>query len=1470
MNEDISFGELVKERRNILGLTQTELAQRVGCAAITIRKIEANDLRPSVQMAKLIAVALNVPDDEQLAFVRLARSVSPPSPIPTPSPAPSEIGLTDLSGRAVKGFQLGEQIGSGGFGVVYKAVQPSIERDVAVKIILPKYANHPNFIRRFEAEAQLIARLEHPHIVPLYDYWREPDAAYLIMRLLRGGSLEDQLQAGPIPIEFVGQYIRQIGLALDLAHRYGIVHRDIKPANVLLDEEMNAYLADFGIAKYSEGTDRQASTDGSAIIGSLAYVSPEQIMAEPVRRPSDIYCLGILLYEMLTGKKPFSGPTPAAFIQQHLNELLPSIREHNPDLPPELDAVIHKATAKDPADRYQDAPALLAALEYGLSPNPRTVSPIRPKSPVVELSAQELADVENPYMGLRAFGEADADHFYGRATLIQELFAKLSDQTDLARFLAIVGPSGSGKSSVAKAGLIPALRRGGLPGSENWFILDLAPGAHPWEEVEAALLRIAVNPPESLLGQLQAGDRGLLRAIQRVLPDDGETELVLIIDQFEEIFTLVEDEALREQFLNSLVTAVLDERSRLHVIATLRADFYDRPLQYVDFGDLLRQRTVSVLPMTPDELEQAIVNPAAQLGVRLEPGLAATIIGDVGDQPGTLPLLQYVLTEMFDGRNKNIMTWASYEAIGGLSGALAQRADEIYAGLDDDGRAVTRELFLRLTTLGEGGEDTRRRVHVSELGALLPTVGAADALNLHAESMNMVINEYGRYRLLTFDRDPITRESTVEVAHEAIMREWNRLRQWLHEARDDIRQERALARAAEEWKQHGEDASFLLRGVRLEQIENWLETTTLLQTPLQQTFTARSLEQREWERQAELARQEHEARLERRSRNFLRGLVAVFALAAIISAGLGLFALQQRQAALGNAAAAQNIALVAGSQTALANNDTDAALALAWQAVNLNPDSAIAQAQLSEVAYTPGTVRRFAGHTDLVGNVVVSPDGQTMLSASEDNTMLFWDLKTGQILKKFEGHTSAVNDVAFSPDGQTAASISNEMGVIWDVQTGRVIGQFADQNFSRIAFHPDGRSMVTSSWDDRASFIQWDVHSGEVMQRFKVDTRVEEIAFTPDGSAILYGSIDDGALRLMDIHSGRIIHEMRANVGTGSGALQDIAISADGLRAISGFENSDMFLWNLEDGSLIRHYPIEGGATAVAFHPLKDTALVGGITGILRALDLETGEILQTFTGHNEIIPDLAFTPDGRYAVTASRDKTLRLWELERGHTIRQFVPPGELAFEVDLSPDGQTALSGSTDGTVTMWNVETGEVIRQHTDDQPVMAVTYSPDGKTALIGTGYRFAQKIEPGRVILWDTETGEVLRQFDGHPYAVFDVEFSPDGKQAISSGNGAMAILWDVGSGQEIHRFDDYFEDSPYPGKSFWDVEFSPDGDTILASYGFGPIVIWDAETGEEIGLRRLEARPVATLCVEAQERRELAEKQFRDREDYYR
>ncbi len=1417
----MTFGPLVKEMRSALGLTQTELARRVGCAAITIRKIEADDLRPSEQMAELIAVAVNVPEKEQEAFVRLARATRSAPPIPTPTPRASEIGLEDLSGRAVKGFQLGEKIGSGGFGVVYRAVQPLVERDVAVKIILPRYANHPNFIRRFEAEAQIVARLEHPHIVPLYDYWREPDAAYLVMRLLPGGSLEEQLRTGSIPLQLVMKYLQQIGLALDVAHRNGVIHRDIKPANVLLDEEDNAYLADFGIAKSLEEIGSQSLTEDGGLIGSPAYASPEQILSEPVKPQSDIYSLGLLLFEMLTGNKAFSGPTPVAYIRQHLNDSLPSLQDFDPQLPRELDVVIQQATAKKISDRYADVPSMLQAVQLALTIANDSGWTIEDEH-YLELTAEEMAELENPYKGLRAFSEADAEHFYGRSTLIQELFARLTEPTELARFLAIVGPSGSGKSSVAKAGLVPALRRGGLPGSENWFVVDLTPGAHPWEEVEIALLRVAVNPPETLLNQLQEGDRGLLRAVGRILPDDDQTELVLIIDQFEEIFTLVEDEAVREQFLSSLVTAVLDERSRLRVIITLRADFYDRPLHYVDFGDLLRQRSVSVLPMTPDELEQAISQPAQDVGVWLEPGLTAVIIRDVGDQPGTLPLLQYSLTELFEQRDKNVLTHAAYEAAGGVTGALARRADEIYKGLDSDARNAARQLFLRLITLGEGVEDTRRRVQLSKTSEVFKT--------------SEVLDEYGRYRLLTFDHDPITRAPTVEVAHEAILREWDRLRQWINDARDDIRQERALARATQEWDTHQRDVSFLMRGKRLVQIEDWQEITSLMLTPLEQEFIDQSLAQRKKERQVELARKEHEARLERRSRNFLRGLVAVFALAALVAAALGLFAFQQRQHALDSAAEAQNVALVAGSQVALADNDTDTALALAWQAVTLKPESALAQAQLSEAAYAPGTVRPLLGFTDYVLAADIDPAGNRIFSGSRDMSVIMWDLATGDILWQVTEHQNAVNDVEFSPDGQIAASISSEAVILWDAATGKPMRKITGQeeSFSRMDFSPDGQQLATTDWGDPSYVSIWDVASGEIVQRFPTQSNPDSIVFTPDGSAILFGGYDDGTLTLIDSESGELIQEMNAGLGNSSGALRAVAITPDGGTAVVGFENSQLLLWDLESGELIQSYEVPGGVVTLDLHPEDNTVLIGGTTSVITRLDLESGKILNTFSGHTADVVNIVISSVGQYAVSASLDHSLRLWALDRGHVLRHIAGPSDLTFEADLSPDGRMAIRGSTDGVVTLIDAETGEVMRELVVDQPVMAVTFSPDGKTALIGSGYRFAQKIESGHVILWDVQTGEEIRRFEGQPYVVFDVEFSPDGKMAVSSGNGAIIILWDVATGQEIRRFEDFFEDSEWPGESYWDVEFSPDGRSILASYAKGPLIQWDIASGEQI------------------------------------
>jgi hypothetical protein len=351
------------------------------------------------------------------------------------------------------------------------------------------------------------------------------------------------------------------------------------------------------------------------------------------------------------------------------------------------------------------------------------------------------------------------------------------------------------------------------------------PGAYPLEELEAALLRVADTPPASLLEQLEDGERGLLRALKRILPRD-DSELVLVLDQLEELFTLVEDDERRTHFLAILERAVADPHSRLRVVATLRADFYDRPLLYSGFAELMRDYVEAVVPLLPAEFERAISGPGERVGAALEPGLLPELIADVADEPGALPLLQYALTELYERRDGNILTRDAYRTIGGVSGALAGRADEIYAGLSEPAQEAARQLFLRLVTLGEGAEDTRRRVDRSELGSI----------EVDQRAMAEAIDAFGSSRLLSFDRDPRTGTPTIEVAHEALLREWARLRHWIDAAREDVRMHRRLLTAASEWADSDRDESFFFRGGHLAQFESWSEESGLALTGLEREF----------------------------------------------------------------------------------------------------------------------------------------------------------------------------------------------------------------------------------------------------------------------------------------------------------------------------------------------------------------------------------------------------------------------------------------------------------------------------------------------------------------------------------------------------------------------------------------------------------------------------------------------------------
>ena len=487
--------------------------------------------------------------------------------------------------RAVAGYELREPTISDLAGTTYHAYQPSAGREVEMTVIDPAWAGEPGFVSRFEVETQHIGRLQHPHVLPLLDHWRDPGGAYLVTMWLGGGTLTERLARGRLDLEQGRRLITQLGSALSYAHQEGIVHGAVSPGAVTLDASGNGYLSTTRLVVRLTGAPQTHSR----------YLALECARGEPLTQATDVYGLGRLTADVLGTEG-------------------------------QLGLVIDEATADLPADRYPSIDEFILAVGDAIG---------------LDVPKPALTRLRNPYKGLSAFQESDSGDFFGRSEVVSDLVGLLAAR----KLVAVIGPSGSGKSSLVHAGLIPAVRAGTLDGAHNWVIADMFPGSYPLEELESALGRVAVEDPGVLMDELENDDRGLSRVIKRILPAD--TRLLLVIDQFEELFTLTHDEVARNRLLSALVNLANDERSDTRVVITLRADFFDRPLQYPEFGDLLKQGIVPLTVPTDDELIDAIERPAEVVGASWEPGLPEQILADVSGSPGTLPLLQYALTELF-------------------------------------------------------------------------------------------------------------------------------------------------------------------------------------------------------------------------------------------------------------------------------------------------------------------------------------------------------------------------------------------------------------------------------------------------------------------------------------------------------------------------------------------------------------------------------------------------------------------------------------------------------------------------------------------------------------------------------------------------------------------------------------------------------------------------------------------------------
>jgi WD40 repeat protein len=1371
--------------------------------------------------------------------------------------------MSSVAGLNIKGYALQDQIGEGGFGAIYRGRQLSVDREIAIKVILPEYANRPDFIRRFETEAQLVARLEHPHIVPLIDYWRDPEGAYLVMRYLRAGSVYGRLRNnGAFSPEATLKLVEQVASALSLAHRNHIIHRDIKPDNILMDDDGNAYLTDFGIAK----ANTQDEEDEDSITGSPGYIAPEQITAGEIGAHTDLYSFGIVIYEVLTNHHPFAGQSASEMFLKHLQGNILEIPAGSP-LSPKVQAFIRRATARLPADRFPDAAAMAVSFREALSAE----KPIETGFAVVDFSA-----ITNPYKGLRAFDEADADDFFGRETLVQYLIQRLDGEEQFGNFLAVVGPSGSGKSSAVKAGVVPALRKGALPGSEKWFYAELTPGIDPYQNLETALLSVAINPPADLGATLRRDENGLGEAIKAILP--ANEHLFLLIDQFEEVFTLLADEATRVRFLDALSNAVQDAaiKSRLHLVVTLRADFYDRPLLYETFATLIRNRTEVVIPLTTQELEAAIIRPAERAGLKVAPNLVSDIINDVREEPGTLPLLQYALTELFERRTGNMLKPESYQNIGRVNGAVARRADELYNALTPAQKSVARQVFLRLVTLGEGVEDTRRRALRSELAAV-----AKDA-----DALQTILDQYGKFRLFTFDHDAQTREPTVEVAHEALIREWAQLREWLDASRGDVRTQRQVSAAANEWQTARRDASFLLRGSRLTQFDEWAKTTDLALTPFEQEYLQASLQERQVQEAAEAERRTREQKLERRARQTLRGLVGVMAVAVVVALGLTAFAFSRSQAeqqartvAEERAAEVASLALASAGQQALNENDLDLSVALALEANKTIAPPSESRRMLLQVASLPGT-NQLLRHRNPLWAVALSPDAKLIASGGgpttpasnlyqgrptflplnsappgaggppPDYAITLWDRTAGKEIARLEGHTNTITDLAFAPDGKTLYSAAADGSVrVWDIASGKETRQVikAGAQVLAIALSPDGSSILVSTFDletNKNSLTLLNNQSGEEIRRFGGSRDVfASIAFSPDGKLILAAPAPSSpAAPLMDApdiiqwdaQTGNEVRRLRGH----QGGVFSVAYSPDGKYALSGGVDGAVIYWSLETGEIVRRLPApyDRFAYRVAISPDGRFGLSYGFESFFILWDLNSGAELSRFLYPQAPITDIAFAPDGRSVITAGSDAVARDWDLfSRDEVRRMFAPAGTGQWALAISPDGKTAVSAS--GTpnwyrpyfganlLHVWDIATGKEIRTlQGAKSTINMAAFLPDGKRLLTVSGNTFG----PGEnvMLMWDMETGEIIRRYESPMTALTGLAITRDGKQALTLAFGVALILWDLESGRPVNVFQGTMP--------FSQVALSPDGKFAVSGEGNGVVTRWDMATGQPV------------------------------------
>ena len=1036
--------------------------------------------------------------------------------------------------------------------------------------------------------------------------------------------------------------------------------------------------------------------------------------------------------------------------------------------------------------------------------------------------APELPDDACPYLGLSAFQEANGEVFFGREAMVDKLVAELAER----RLIALVGPSGSGKSSLALAGVVRRLRRGGLPGAAAWRILPpMVPGAAP----RAALARRLADAAPAGAGSADSAGG-----------EDGAPGLVLVVDQFEELFTMCESETERAAFVTDLLALVVTPSPPHRVVLTVRSDFESFVARHPALYERYAAGRVAVTPPSAAELRQAIEGPARLVGLKFEAGVIDRLLQDLLGEPAGLPLLQFTLLRLWEERHRNRVTAAAYERVGGGRQALARTADAIYDAMLPEDQATARRVFLLVgLAVDDRHEATRARVPRAQFFDHGDDPGRVER----------VLDRLIRARLLRqtqAEAQPQAQtqaQAHIEVAHEALVRNWPRLAEWLQEAQASLAERRRLEAKARDWVRFGRREAAALGEIELHDAERWLESSRSVGL-----VPSADLE-------ALLASSRHRARWARRRHRFW--IARLIGVAVTLAAMLAITIWQYHAA--GVAAARQHDAeqrhardtelmfaqseLEQGRDLLLGSSVAHPLRALAYlvDALARGADSPTLRILFAQAAMsTPLVV--LIGHRDSVYQAEWSGDGTRVLTASEDGTARVWNATTGEPVGKALAHGDAVTAAAFSPDATRVVTASEDNTArVWVASTGApVSGELRHAAAVTAAgFSPDGTRVITASKDSTAQI--WDATLGvSLAGPLTHGEPITAAAFSPDGARAITASKDHTA-QIWDATTGARLATLQHR-----GPVAAAAFSPDGKQAVTASDDGTAQIWDATTGARLAALQHPGPVASAAFSPDGTQVVTASSDRAARVWNARTGEVVVVLNHHGRVTT-AAFSRDGTRVVTASRDKTARVWSAETGKPITTWLEHPARVMAAAFSPEGTRVVTTGDDNVVRIWAARPAMPVTLVLGEPPADGAPVRPDGGDELV---WRTRSAPRDDAVV---PVAGAAARGSGAAPTAApardakepridrvnerMAIAFSPDGTRLVvassagaagevhgAAGNAGAARVWNAVTGSPVTA-------PLVHGGPVTTVAFSPDGTRVVTASADGTARVWNAATG---------------------------------------